>query len=51
MASEIGSDCPFFIENIPAIASGRGEILERAEHFLAGYQILLVNPGINIDTG
>lgn len=50
IAADLGSDCPFFIENVPAIASGRGEILERTEKFLSGYHILLVKPGININT-
>ncbi len=30
-ASQIGSDCPFFILNQPAYARGRGEILEKIE--------------------
>src|SRR5690606_20585574 len=46
-----GSDCPFFLINKPSIASGRGEILEPIDITLSGYQLLLVNPGIHINTG
>jgi 4-diphosphocytidyl-2-C-methyl-D-erythritol kinase len=50
LALEIGSDCPFFLENVPSIARGRGEILEPVDYFLSGYYILLINPGIGIST-
>ena len=49
-AIELGSDCPFFIINKPCFATGRGEILEPIRIDLSGYKILLVNPGIHIDT-
>lgn len=49
-AAELGSDCPFFILNRPCLASGRGEELEEIPVNLKGYRILLVNPGIHIDT-
>ena len=51
MALRIGSDCPLFIENVPAIGTGRGEILTTTGFSLAGYWILLGNPGIKINTG
>jgi 4-diphosphocytidyl-2-C-methyl-D-erythritol kinase len=47
----LGSDCPFFIEGIPAFASGRGEILKPVTHFLSGLYITLLNPGVGINTG
>ncbi|HDP75210.1 MAG TPA: 4-(cytidine 5'-diphospho)-2-C-methyl-D-erythritol kinase [Bacteroidales bacterium] len=50
LASELGSDCPFFITNTPSIGRGRGELLEPANIDLTGYWILLVNPGIHIST-
>ncbi len=50
-AMELGSDCPFFLINKPCYASGRGEILEPVEVNLSGLQIVIVNPGIHIDTG
>ncbi|MEO6818457.1 MAG: 4-(cytidine 5'-diphospho)-2-C-methyl-D-erythritol kinase [Ginsengibacter sp.] len=49
-ALELGSDCPFFILNKPAFASGRGENLEEIQLSLSGYQMLIVNPGIHINT-
>jgi 4-diphosphocytidyl-2-C-methyl-D-erythritol kinase len=49
-ASSLGSDCTFFIKNKPCIASGKGEILEPVELDLSVYKIVLVNPGIHIDT-
>ena len=49
-ALQLGSDCPFFILNKPCYATGRGEILEPFSIDLSGYSILLVNPGIYINT-
>jgi 4-diphosphocytidyl-2-C-methyl-D-erythritol kinase len=49
-ALQLGSDCPFFLINKPAIASGRGEILEEIKCSLSGYKILIINPGIHIST-
>jgi len=49
-ALQLGSDCPFFIINQPCFAEGRGELLERINLPLAGYTIVLVNPGIHINT-
>lgn len=50
MALELGSDCPFFIDGIPAFASGRGEILKPIRPVLTGHYILLLNPGVAINT-
>lgn len=50
IALSIGSDCPFFIDNTPAFASGRGEILNPAPHVLSGYYLVLLNPGVGIST-
>ncbi|MBS9522593.1 4-(cytidine 5'-diphospho)-2-C-methyl-D-erythritol kinase [Litoribacter alkaliphilus] len=49
-AAQLGSDCPFFIENTPKIATGRGEILEPADVDLKEKWILLINPSIHIGT-
>ena len=46
----LGSDCPFFILNKPAFATGRGEILKPIHVNLDGYSIVIVNPGIAIST-
>ena len=50
-ALELGSDCPFFIINEPCVARGRGEELQKIELDLSKYSIVLINPGIHIDTG
>lgn len=49
-AAQLGSDCAFFVENKPKIATGRGEILEPIELDLKGSHLLLINPGIHIGT-
>lgn len=49
-ASQLGSDCPFFIENTPKIARGRGEILEPIDLSLKGTYLVLINPGIHVGT-
>lgn len=49
-ALQLGSDCPFFINNTPCFATGRGEILEPFTIDLSDFRIVLVNPGIHIST-
>ncbi len=51
IALELGSDCPFFITNSPCIGGGRGEKLTPIDINLNGYTIVLVNPGIHVNTG
>ncbi|MBX3253688.1 MAG: 4-(cytidine 5'-diphospho)-2-C-methyl-D-erythritol kinase [Chitinophagaceae bacterium] len=48
---QLGSDCPFFIVNKPCYATGRGEILTPVTVDLSPYTLLIVNPGIHINTG
>ncbi|MBS1497196.1 MAG: 4-(cytidine 5'-diphospho)-2-C-methyl-D-erythritol kinase [Bacteroidetes bacterium] len=50
-SSILGSDVAFFIENSPCVATGRGETLTRISLNLSMYQILIVFPGIHINTG
>ena len=51
-AAELGSDCPFFIKNAPAIVEGRGEVITPVSvEFLEGYEILIVHPVIHVNTG
>ena len=49
-ASSLGSDCSFFIENIPAMVTGKGEILAPADNYIRNYKILLFFPGFEIST-
>lgn len=50
-AATLGSDCPFFLYDEPCRASGRGEILQPVRLDLSSYQLVLVNPGIHVNTG
>jgi 4-diphosphocytidyl-2-C-methyl-D-erythritol kinase len=49
-AAELGSDCSFFIQDLPCIGSGRGEILEPFDLSLKNYWIAIVKPDIHIST-
>jgi len=51
LALKIGSDCPFFIDNVPSFAAGRGELLKPLSVTLKDYGILLKKPDIHINTG
>ncbi|HEY2647745.1 MAG TPA: 4-(cytidine 5'-diphospho)-2-C-methyl-D-erythritol kinase [Puia sp.] len=49
-ASDLGSDCPFFMQSKPCFATGKGEILEPLQLNLSEYSMLLVHPEIRINT-
>lgn len=49
-ASQLGSDCPFFVYNKACHATGRGEKLTPIDLNLADYQFVLVHPGKHIST-
>jgi 4-diphosphocytidyl-2-C-methyl-D-erythritol kinase len=49
-ASYIGSDCAFFIKNIPSFASGRGDILQSIVLDLKHYWFTIVKPSIHVST-
>lgn len=50
LAVKLGMDCPFFIENLPALSTGRGEFLKPVSINLEGYHILIVKPPIHVST-
>ena len=50
LASELGSDCAFFIKNAPLLAFGRGNEFEPVQLNLSDYYILVVYPGIHSNT-
>ena len=52
IAASLGSDVPFFLQDKPALAVGRGENIQPLEKFpaLSGKAILLIHPGFGIAT-
>jgi 4-diphosphocytidyl-2-C-methyl-D-erythritol kinase len=50
LAASLGSDVPFFLQDKPALATGRGEIIESLDFPspLKGTALLLVHPGFGI---
>ncbi|MBC8097373.1 MAG: 4-(cytidine 5'-diphospho)-2-C-methyl-D-erythritol kinase [Akkermansiaceae bacterium] len=52
IAASLGSDIPFFLQNKPALATGRGENVQSLDAFpaLQGAAFLLVHPGFGIST-
>jgi len=49
-AAQLGSDCPFFIDNKPVIATGTGTDFKPASVDLIGKYLIVLNPGIHIST-
>jgi 4-diphosphocytidyl-2-C-methyl-D-erythritol kinase len=50
LASELGSDCAFFIKNVPLLAFGRGNEFKPVQLDLSDYYILVIYPGIHSNT-
>ncbi|HYT58548.1 MAG TPA: 4-(cytidine 5'-diphospho)-2-C-methyl-D-erythritol kinase [Haliangiales bacterium] len=52
IAVALGSDVPFFLQDKPALATGRGEKIEPLDRFpaLEGVFVLLIHPGFGIST-
>ena len=50
IASTLGSDCAFFIKNIPVFAKGKGNNFGKLRLKLDNYYILLVKPSVHIST-
>ena len=49
-ASLLGADCPFFIRNKPAFATGIGDQLQEIPLDLSDYYLVLVTPDVHIST-
>ncbi|MGD1085496.1 MAG: 4-(cytidine 5'-diphospho)-2-C-methyl-D-erythritol kinase [Verrucomicrobiota bacterium] len=52
LAAALGSDVPFFLQDRPALSTGRGEIITPLDFFpaLAGSWLVLVHPGFGVST-
>lgn len=50
MAAQLGSDCAFFIEETPKIATGRGEILSPIAVDLSPFTIVIIMPPTTVRT-
>ncbi|MGY6560239.1 MAG: 4-(cytidine 5'-diphospho)-2-C-methyl-D-erythritol kinase [Nitritalea sp.] len=49
-AAKLGSDCPFFVQNTPKIATGRGEILNPIQLPPQEGHLVLVYPQVHVST-
>ena len=49
-AAKIGADCPFFLHNKPAFATGIGDVIEPVDVDLSDYNLLIVKPDVLIST-
>jgi 4-diphosphocytidyl-2-C-methyl-D-erythritol kinase len=49
-ASELGSDCAFFIQNRPLFAFEKGNSFREIASFRENLMVMIVNPGIHIKT-
>lgn len=49
-AAQLGSDCPFFVNNTPQLASGKGDELVEFDLSLNGKFLYLIHPNIHIRT-
>ena len=49
-AMSLGSDCGFFIKNVPSLVKGRGEEIEPISLNLKGFGLKLVLPALHIST-
>jgi len=50
-AQQLGSDCPFFIENRPAYVTGTGNVFQELACSLSGKFLLVAYPQVHISTG
>ena len=49
-AGQLGSDCPFFIQNKPTIVLERGDVFEEVTMNLHGHHLLVVKPPVHVST-
>jgi len=49
-AQKLGSDCPFFLQNKPVYANGRGDQFDEIKLDLSDYFIVMITPNVHIST-
>lgn len=49
LSAQIGSDCPFFVDNCISLVTGQGEEVLSLDYEI-NKELILVNPGINVST-
>ncbi len=49
-ASQIGSDCTFFIDNMSSLVSGKGDVITPIPLDLSNHYISIIYPQIHVDT-
>jgi 4-diphosphocytidyl-2-C-methyl-D-erythritol kinase len=49
-ASQLGSDCSFFMQDKPQLGFGKGELLHDLDITLKGFWLILVKPPIHVST-
>ncbi|MGA3014765.1 MAG: 4-(cytidine 5'-diphospho)-2-C-methyl-D-erythritol kinase [Bacteroidales bacterium] len=49
-ASQLGSDCSFFIDDLPCFAFGKGDKFESVNLNLKGYSLVIVIPPVRVST-
>jgi 4-diphosphocytidyl-2-C-methyl-D-erythritol kinase len=49
-AAQLGSDCAFFVQEEPQLATGRGELLKPINVNLNGFYLYLINDGTHVST-
>jgi 4-diphosphocytidyl-2-C-methyl-D-erythritol kinase len=49
-AAQLGSDCPFFIDNKPCFVHGRGELIDPIALPSIDTHVVIIHPGIHVGT-
>jgi 4-diphosphocytidyl-2-C-methyl-D-erythritol kinase len=49
-AAQLGSDCAFFIDDVPMMGRGRGEVLSPVDVSLKGKFIVIIKPDVHVST-